>query len=138
MGKYTVGEAAEAAGVTARAIRLYEARGLILRLDRTTSGYRLLSEADVATLVFIRQARSLGLSLEATTEIIELAAEAPPCERTRALLAERVTEIDATIADLRHLRRTIVAAQQVEAGPAIRCAVIEASPPGSRAPDARS
>lgn len=128
MASYTVGEAAEAAGVTARAIRLYEARGLIARLERTASGYRLLSEEDVETLAFIRRARSLGLSLEATTEIIELAAKAPPCERTRALLAERVTEIDKTIEDLLQLRETIVAAQEVRTGPAVRCAMIEAGP----------
>lgn len=126
MGNYTVGEAAEAAEVTARAIRLYEARGLIPRLERTASGYRLLSAEDIETLTFIRQARSLGLSLEATTEIIELAAEASPCERTRALLDERVTEIDTTIEDLLKLRERIVATQKIEGGPATRCAVIEA------------
>ena len=53
---YTIGEAAAAAGVTPRAVRLYEARGLLRSVDRSPAGYRLfderhiLAEADILNL----------------------------------------------------------------------------------------
>lgn len=125
---FTIGQAAQAAGVTARAVRLYESRGLIAAPSRTEAGYRLFTDDDVDTLKFIRGGRTLGLPLDAIGEIIELAKRASPCERTCALLDERISEIDAAIADLQRLRRSITNAQRaaVATSPAAtRCAVIE-------------
>ena len=129
MGTYTVGEAAKAAGVTARAVRLYEAKGLVSELRRSTSGYRLFNDEDVETLAFVRRARSLGLSLDAIAEIIDISRNGAPCERTRALLDQRLAEIDATMADLLRLREAITAAQAIECGVGTRCAVIEGAVP---------
>jgi len=129
MGTYTVGEAATAAGVTARAVRLYEAKGLVPESMRSTSGYRLFNDEDVETLAFVRRARSLGLSLDAIAEIINISRYGAPCERTRALLDRRVAEIDAAMNDLLRLRETIVAAQRIECGEGTRCAVIEGAAP---------
>ncbi len=123
-GTFTIGEAAKAAGITTRATRLYEARGLI-DAGRTASGYRQFTDQDVETLAFIRRARSLGLSLDAIREIVELAETGPPCDRTRALLAERVSQIDAAMDDLARLRATIVRAQDTRCGTGNRCGVIE-------------
>ncbi len=128
MGSYTIGEAATAAGVTTRAVRLYESRGLVPVPDRTSAGYRLFTDDDIETLAFIRRGRSLGLSLDAIAEIITISEDGRPCcDRTRALLAQRVNEIDAAMADLQRLRETITRAQQVEVdqSPGSRCAVIE-------------
>lgn len=123
---YTIGEVAEAAGVTARAVRLYESKGLLPSADRTASGYRTFSDEHIEILTFIRQARSLGLTLEAIGEIVALAEEGAPCARTRALLAQRVTEIDQTIADLEQLRDKIMRTQcGTTRESALRCAVIE-------------
>lgn len=129
MDTYTVGEAAKAAGVTARAVRLYEAKRLVAESRRSTSGYRLFTDEDVETLAFVRRARSLGLSLDAIAEIIDISRHGAPCERTRALLDQRVVEIDATIKDLLRLRETIVAAQGIPCGTGTRCAVIEGAVP---------
>ncbi len=134
MGTYTIGEAARAAGVTARAVRLYEARGLVPAPDRTGSGYRLFTDEHLEVLQFIRRGRSLGLSLDAIAEIMEIAVSGESCcDRTRALLSQRVDQIDATIADLRHLRELVVNAQTVSVDQLSgeRCAVIEqATEPG--------
>lgn len=127
MTTYTIGQAASAAGVTARAIRLYEARGLVGSAERTHSGYRLFTDDDISTLAFIRQGRSLGLSLDAIAEIIEISNRQSPCERTYVLLAQRLAEVDTAIADLQRLRTTIHNAQQrsLAGTNAIRCGVIE-------------
>lgn len=126
--RYTTSEAAKAAGVTARAVRLYESKGLCATVDRTPSGYRVFADEDVANLRFVRCARHLGLSLDAIAEIMALADEgASPCEHACALLAQRVSEIDAAIADLQHLRTRIVTARTADVAgvAASHCAVIE-------------
>lgn len=125
---HTIGDAAKAAGVTPRAVRFYEAKGLISSPERTGSGYRLFTDEDIDTLTFIRRGRSLGLTLDAIAEIIEISENgAPCCDRTNALLAQRLDEIDAAIGDLQRLRDTITRAQRVRVGqaPGSRCVVIE-------------
>ncbi len=128
MGTFTIGQAAKESGTTPRAVRLYESRGLVASAERTTSGYRVFTDDDVEALTFIRRARSLGLSLDAIAEIMEISQRGIPCcDRTRALLADRLTEIDAAITDLELLRQTVVAAQELEVDQTTgaRCAVIE-------------
>ncbi|HZJ26929.1 MAG TPA: MerR family DNA-binding protein [Acidimicrobiia bacterium] len=124
---YTIGEVARAAGVTRRAVRLYESNGLLPAADRSQSGYRVFCDLHVEVLQFITQARSLGLSLESIAEIASLAESgATPCDRTSALLAQRLAEIDEAIADLHQLRNTITRAQDRPRHlSGIRCAVIE-------------
>lgn len=127
MRSYTIGEAARAAGVTPRAVRLYESKGLVTEAGRTVSGYRVFTDEDVEVLAFVRRGRTLGLSLDAIAEIIAISESGAPCERTRALLTQRVAEIDATITDLQRLRESIVRAQTATCGEgdAARCVVIE-------------
>lgn len=127
MSSYTIGQAAIAAGVTRRAVRLYETRGLIDAPQRSTAGYRLYTNDDIDTLEFIRRSRGLGLSLDAIAEIMDVSQRGTPCARTRALLAERIEEIDAAIHDLQRLRSTIDKARvaNVDQSTGARCAVIE-------------
>ncbi|WP_435107372.1 MerR family transcriptional regulator [Nocardiopsis synnemataformans] len=63
----TVGAAAKAAGVSAKAVRLWESKHLLPPAQRTEAGYRLFTDADVAVLCFIRQAKTLGLTLAEIT-----------------------------------------------------------------------
>ena len=49
-----IGEAAKASSVSAKMIRYYEQIGLIPAADRTESGYRAYSQADIHRLRFIR------------------------------------------------------------------------------------
>ena len=67
-----IGEAARAAGVSAKMIRHYEQIGLIPAADRTDAGYRQYGARDVAVLRFVRQARALGFSMQQVAELIGL------------------------------------------------------------------
>lgn len=128
MNTHTIGEAARAAGVSARAIRLYESKGLLPEAERTSSGYRVLTDDHIDALEFVRRGRSLGLSLDAIAEIMDIAASGEPCcDRTRSILAHRIVEIDAAMVDLQRLRATVERAQLVDVHQAegARCAVIE-------------
>ncbi|MCO5354536.1 MerR family transcriptional regulator [Acidovorax kalamii] len=57
-----IGELARRTGTTPKAIRLYEARGLMGAVARSGS-YRHYGEADVARVLLIRQAQALGFRL---------------------------------------------------------------------------
>ncbi|NUR05355.1 MAG: MerR family DNA-binding protein [Streptomyces sp.] len=109
----TIGQAAKAAGVTRKAIRVYEARGLLTSAQRTTAGYRLYDSRDVELLVFIRRARALGLHLDDIRDVLAVrGAGPPPCPTVRDLLDDRIAEIDADVADLLALRKTLTDARQ--------------------------
>jgi len=57
-----IGEIAHRTGASAKAIRLYESRGLLGVVARAGS-YRQYGEADVARVQLIRQAQALGFRL---------------------------------------------------------------------------
>lgn len=134
--KLTIGDAARAAGVSAKAVRLWEAKGLLPVLARTNAGYRLFTPADVAVLQFIRQAKSLGLTLAEVRDILrQREAGTEPCARVIQLIDARIAEIDRSLAGLRQLRRALQAARH-PASPRTRpraeaaiCRIIEGSSP---------
>jgi len=112
---FTVGQVARAAGVSTKAVRLYEARGLLPVAARNAAGYRVFEASDVDTVRFIRRVRSLGLGLDAAAEILATHhSGAAPCGRTGQLLDQRITEIDHTLRELRELRRTLGAARRAD------------------------
>jgi MerR family copper efflux transcriptional regulator len=125
----TIGRAAVAAGVTPKAVRLYETRGLLNRPARTAAGYRLYNNDHVARLRFIAAARHLGLRLDQVAEILAAAHDGQrPCGTTRALLDQRLNEINSVISELAALRAALTAARDghsTTVGDATVCPVIE-------------
>ncbi len=67
-----IGTAAQRAGVSARMVRHYESLGLLAPLERTESGYRQYSQADVHALRFIRRSRDLGFSMVEIATLLSL------------------------------------------------------------------
>ncbi len=128
----TVGAAAEAAGVSAKAVRLWESKGLLPAAERTAGGYRVFTPGDVEILRFIRQAKALDLTLTEIAEILDLQRHgAVPCDRVTDLLDSHIGQIDRAIADLRRLRRSLDGARRAarqgrhRGEPAVVCHIIE-------------
>ncbi|WP_027286212.1 MerR family DNA-binding protein [Rubritepida flocculans] len=67
-----VGEVARAVGVSSKAIRTWEAAGLVPGAARGPSGYRAYTAADLATLRFVAQARRLGFGMERIRGLLAL------------------------------------------------------------------
>ena len=108
----TIGEAAARTGLTAKAIRLYERRGLLGAPERDQAGYRTYGANHLAVLSFIRQAKRLGLRLDEIGRVLELQrSDEQPCSTVLELLNDRIADIDRTIADLRALRTAMTTAR---------------------------
>jgi MerR family copper efflux transcriptional regulator len=99
-----IAEAARRAGLTPKAIRFYEAQGL-LKPTRSANGYRAFGDADVHTLKFLKRARDLGFSVEECRALLALYHETDRSNaEVRALAESRVKEIDRRLADLASIR----------------------------------
>ena len=99
-----IGEVAARSGVSRKALRLYEARGILPAPRRTPSGYRTYSTDVLSVLHFVTQARRLGLTLREIGRIVALRCAKPgPCVHVRALLERKVTELDNLRRELRGL-----------------------------------
>ena len=61
--QYRIGELAQAAGVTVRALHHYDRLGLLVPSERTHGGHRLYTAADVQRLYRLLALRELGLPL---------------------------------------------------------------------------
>ena len=101
----TIGEAASASGVSAKMIRYYEQIGLIPPADRTESGYRTYTQADIHRLHFIRRARDLGFSMPDIRELLELSEEDDrSCAEVDSLARAHLGQVERKIAALQVMR----------------------------------
>ncbi|WP_153504953.1 MerR family transcriptional regulator [Cumulibacter manganitolerans] len=138
---HTVSRAAQRAGVTRKAIRTWEDRGLLPPAERTEAGYRLFTDDDIDVLRFIRQAKTLGLTLTEVNDILDLQrGGAQPCGRVTQLLDTHIEQIDRTLAELRQLRRALLNARrradQIRraGGDAVVCRIIETAEDSDQLP----
>jgi MerR family copper efflux transcriptional regulator len=103
-----IGEAAAAAGMTTKALRFYEERGLLPHVGRSDSGYREYTPATVSRLEFIRRSKDAGLCLAQIKEILQIRdAGHAPCEQVRDQLTQQLQALDRQIAELTALRTTV-------------------------------
>jgi DNA-binding transcriptional MerR regulator len=103
-----IGELAAATGTTSKTLRFYEDSGLLRPAGRTASGYREYTEEAVARLDFIRRGRGAGLTLAQIREVLDVRDRGhEPCQHVEDLLAARLRDLDAQIANLRALRAIV-------------------------------
>ena len=98
-------DAAQQLGVSAKALRVYEHRGLITPA-RTLAGWRAYGPAEMARVREIVELRTLGLSLSEVARVFE--GDAQTLERTlaahEATLEDRVRQLAETVSRVRRLR----------------------------------
>lgn len=103
-----IGEVARRAGVGRKAIRIYEARGILPSTQRAENGYRLYSPDTVELLRFVKQAQRVGLTLGEIRDIVTIRRGGrPPCEHVYGLLEQKAAELDQKLKDLLALRRRL-------------------------------
>lgn len=105
----TIGELANACGVSRDTLRFYERKGLLPRPRRTPSRYRVYAEEDEQRLFLIRQAQAIGLTLDDIRELFRHQQLRSPgeCRRVAGLLRERIAVIDRKLAELKVFRHQL-------------------------------
>jgi MerR family copper efflux transcriptional regulator len=100
-----IGEIAERAGLSTKALRYYERVGLIEEPIRTASGYRDYDPSVLDRLRFIRSAQAAGLTPGEIKGVIAFREQgSPPCGHVLELIEGRVADLDRRIAELDDLR----------------------------------
>ncbi len=99
-----IGEVVGRSGASHRALRLYEARGILPRPRRTVSGYRVYAEDVISLLDFIRRGQRLGLTLAEIRHVVSLRRSgAAPCAHVRRLLTQKEADLKALLAEVRRI-----------------------------------
>ncbi|MGA5727265.1 MerR family transcriptional regulator [Streptomyces seoulensis] len=132
-----IGELARRVGTTTRALRYYEARGL-LPARRDAQGYREYSERDLVLLTQIRTLRDFGFELEETRPFVECLraghAEGDACPASRDVYRRKLAELDGLIGELAAVRETVAGqlrrAEEARAGLAAEALVPGGPEPG--------
>lgn len=100
-----IGELAETAAVSTKAIRYYESIGVLDEPARTESGYRSYGPDAVERLNFVKQSQAAGLALAEIKSILEIKDRGgQSCAHTRALLQKRLVELDTKILEMETAR----------------------------------
>lgn len=105
-----IAEVSERYGLSTDTLRYYERVGLIPPVNRSNSGIRDYSEADLLRVEFIKCMRSAGLPIEALIEYMGLvqqgdetvAARKEILNEQRNLLVARIQEMQKTLDILNH------------------------------------
>ena len=112
---------ADRAGVSVKAVRYYEARGL-LTPERAANGCRTYDPSDVGVVREVRALLSLGLTAEQTRPFVECLRagndRADVCPASLSAYRSRIAEIDERISEFTGLRDQLaVLLQQAETYP---------------------
>lgn len=113
-----ISQAGERSGLPPKTIRFYEDIGLIAP-TRRANGYRDFSEDDLHKLAFLRRARALGFSTEECRQLLSLYTDQSRASAdVRKLASTQLARIDAQLAELQEMRRSLAHLVQACAGDA--------------------
>ena len=120
-----IGELAERAGISAKAIRYYEQIGVLAPPARTASGYRDYGHATLGRLEFVRAAQAVGLTLGEIRQVIAFRDRGqPPCQHVATLLQRRAAELQQLRGEMDRLARRAATLDPEQCRPERICHVI--------------
>lgn len=104
----SIGDLAEAAGVSPPTIRYYEEIKLIPPARRSAAGHRHYTREDVDRLTFIRRCRDFGFGIDQIRLLSSLALSPDrDCVEVRDIAAEHLAAVRSKVAELRSLERQL-------------------------------
>ena len=103
-----IGELARLAGTKVVTIRYYEREGLLPETTRTEGNYRMYGNAHAERLTFIRNCRSLEMTLDEIRVLLRFKdSPSENCGAVNELLDQHVGHVTSCIRELRRLERQL-------------------------------
>jgi len=97
-------------GLTSKAIRFYEEKGLVTKPLRGENGYRHYTQQHLDELTLLRQARQVGFNLDECGELVTLFNDpARHSADVKARTLQKVADIERHIAELQTMREQLLA-----------------------------
>jgi DNA-binding transcriptional MerR regulator len=118
-----IGELADRAGVSVRALRYYEEQGL-LTAQRSGSGQRHYADKAVDRVQLIQLLYAAGLTSRTIADLMPCVDAQVSTPESRARLAAERDRIDAQIAELTTTRDRLDAVIEMSTAPESNCAVV--------------
>ncbi|ELY6343395.1 Cu(I)-responsive transcriptional regulator [Cronobacter muytjensii] len=104
-----ISDVAKKTGLTSKAIRFYEEKGLVTPPLRGDNGYRTYSQRHIDELTLLRQARLVGFNLEECRELVHLFNDpARHSADVKARTLQKVAEIESHIESLQAMRQQLL------------------------------
>lgn len=105
-----ISEIARKTGLTSKAIRFYEQKGLVTAACRADNGYRIYGQKQVDELTFLHKARQAGFTLQECGELLHLLQDpARHSADVKARTLQKVADIEQHIQALQDMRRQLLA-----------------------------
>lgn len=105
---YTRGKIAREAGIGFETLRFYEKQGLIKPIDVMENGYKLYDKGILKRLLFIRNAKDCGFSLEEIKKMFSIIeGEQKSKEEVENILFLKIQQIDEQISSLKSMKITL-------------------------------
>lgn len=102
------GELARLAKISTDTLRHYERKGLLKRPSRSVNGYREYPAWALDRVRLIRGALAIGITLDELGEILAVRDRGgAPCRQVRDLTAQKLTQLEARLAQLTELRNEL-------------------------------
>tara|TARA_R110001592_G_scaffold185562_1_gene429623 strand:+ start:640 stop:1038 length:399 start_codon:yes stop_codon:yes gene_type:complete len=103
-----IGRLATLTGCSVQAIRYYEKEKLLPPMQRSDGNFRLYDSATVEQLKFIKQCRSLDLSLAEIRQLIELNLQpGMQCDEVNKMVDAHIEHVALRIKELRYLQKQL-------------------------------
>jgi Cd(II)/Pb(II)-responsive transcriptional regulator len=122
-----IGELARRTACRVETIRFYEKEGLLPPPPRSTGNYRLYGKLHVERLLFIRNCRSLDMTLAEVMRLLQIR-DTPrdDCSTVSVLLEEHIRQTDIRITELEQLRGQLGSLRKHCSGarPADQCGIL--------------
>ena len=104
----SIGETSTLLGLSTDTLRYYEKSGLLPRVSRNDSGRRIYSEQDLSKLRFIIRAKKMNFSLSEIADLLQMRQQPQAVkDDIRLLTAQKLSDIEAHIEELSHLRNEL-------------------------------
>lgn len=121
-----ISDVAKKTGLSSKAIRFYEQKGLVTAPGRSENGYRLYQQRHIEELTLLHQARLVGFTLEECRELIALFHNpARHSADVKARTLQKVADIDRQMEKLAQIRaRLMQLAQSCPGDESAECPII--------------